>query len=58
MPSHVQVPAGEGGLTLDSAALGEQVRVIDQGRLFSKSGELSQQRIQEFDAVLRPILDS
>jgi mRNA interferase MazF len=33
LPSHVFVPAGEGGLTQDSVALCEQIRVMDHSRL-------------------------
>jgi mRNA interferase MazF len=57
LPSHVVVPAGEGGLTQDSVALGEQIRVIDHGRLQSKLGELPATRMQEVDDALRTILD-
>jgi mRNA interferase MazF len=33
LPSHVLVPAGEGGLTQDSVTLCEQIRVMDHSRL-------------------------
>jgi mRNA interferase MazF len=56
LPSHVLVPAGEGGLTQDSVALGEQIRVIDIGRLISKLGGLPSPRMQEVDIALRAIL--
>jgi mRNA interferase MazF len=57
LPSHVLVPAGEGGLTLDSVALCEQIRVADAGRLISKLGDLSPARMTEVDQALRAILD-
>ncbi|MBI1918871.1 MAG: type II toxin-antitoxin system PemK/MazF family toxin [Planctomycetes bacterium] len=57
LPSHVFVPAGEGGLTQDSVALCEQIRVIDLDRLLSKLGDLPAQRMQEVDNALRAILD-
>jgi mRNA interferase MazF len=57
LPSHVLVPAGEGGLTQDSVALCEQVRVLDNSRLLDKRGELSAARMQEVDEALRAILD-
>jgi mRNA interferase MazF len=57
LPSHVLVPASEGGLTQDSVALAEQVRVMDLGRLIRKLGELPDARIRELDDALRAILD-
>jgi mRNA interferase MazF len=56
LPSHVLVPAGEGGLTQDSVALCEQVRVLDNSRLLDKRGDLSAARMQEVDEALRAIL--
>ena len=38
LPSHVLIPAGVGGLTHDSVALCEQIRVIDNGRLIRQLG--------------------
>src|SRR5437867_11473925 len=57
LPSHVLVPAGEGGLTQDSVALCEQIRVIDHQRLIGKLGELAPHRMQEVDAALRAVLE-
>lgn len=57
LPSHVLVPAGEGGLAPDSVALCEQIRVIDGGRLAVKLGYLSPQRMNEIADALRTILD-
>jgi mRNA interferase MazF len=57
LPSHVLVPAGEGGLTQDSVALCEQIRVIDQGRLMARLGDLSAQRMQEIADALKAILE-
>ncbi len=53
LPSHVLVPAGEGGLTQDSVALAEQIRVVDHGRLLKHLGDLSATRVQEVDDALR-----
>lgn len=39
-PSHVPIPAGEGGLTMDSVALCEQVRAIACSRLIRLWGEV------------------
>jgi mRNA interferase MazF len=57
LPSHVLVPAGEGGLTQDSVALCEQIRVIDHDRLIRKLGDLPSPRMQEVDDALRAILE-
>ncbi|HYT94757.1 MAG TPA: type II toxin-antitoxin system PemK/MazF family toxin [Gemmataceae bacterium] len=57
LPSHVLVPAGEGGLTQDSVALCEQIRVIDTDRLMSLLGNLSAARMKEVDDALRAILE-
>src|SRR5207302_3013766 len=57
LPSHVFVPAGEGGLTQDSVALCEQIRVVDLGRLIDLLGDLSAQRMQEVGDALKAILD-
>lgn len=50
------VPTGEGGLTADSVALCEQLRVIDCSRLIAKLGELSSARMDEINDALRTIL--
>jgi mRNA interferase MazF len=57
LPSHVLVPAGEGGLTQDSVALCEQIRVIDLDRLVRQMGTLPGPRMQEVDEALRAILE-
>ena len=57
LPSHVFVPAGEGGLPQDSIALCEQIRVIDNQRLLAKVGRLSQQRMSEIAEALKAVLD-
>jgi mRNA interferase MazF len=57
LPSHVFIPAGEGGLTQDSVALGEQIRVIDNDRLIPQLGTLSAVRMREIDDGLRAILE-
>jgi mRNA interferase MazF len=57
LPSHVLVPAGEGGLIQDSVALCEQIRVLDLGRLLARLGSLSPQRMQEIADALKTILE-
>jgi len=56
LPSHVLVPAGEGGLTLDSVALAEQIRAIDLARLIRRMGDLPAPRMTEVDNALRTVL--
>jgi mRNA interferase MazF len=57
LPSHVLVPVGEGGLSQDPVALGEQIRVVDLARLMRKLGDLSAMRMQEVNDALRAILE-
>jgi mRNA interferase MazF len=57
LPSQVFVPAGEGGLKHDSVVLCEQIRVIDKGRLITRLGELSEEKMREVNEALRIILD-
>jgi mRNA interferase MazF len=57
LPSHVLVPAGEGGLTQDSVALCEQIRVLDIGRLMAQLGALPAARMTEIGDALRIILN-
>jgi mRNA-degrading endonuclease toxin of MazEF toxin-antitoxin module len=55
LPSHVLVAAGEGGLVQDPVALCEQIRVIDNGRLLSRLGDLPAARMPEVDNALRAV---
>jgi len=57
LPSHVFVPNGEGGLTQDSVALCEQIRVADTARLIRKLGALPATRMADVNAALRTILE-
>jgi mRNA interferase MazF len=57
LPSHVLIPAGEGGLTQDSVALCEQIRVMDHGRFLTRLGDLPTPRMQQVSDALRIILD-
>jgi mRNA interferase MazF len=56
LPSHVVVPAGEGGLSQDAVALCEQIRVLDVSRLLGRLGDLPAQRMVEVDDAWRAIL--
>ena len=56
-PNNVRLAAGEGGLTLASIALGEQVRAIAKSRLIRQRGRLSPPTMEQVDAALRITLD-
>lgn len=56
LPSHVRVPAGVGGLTLDSILLCEQVRVIDRRRIVRILGHLDPPYLDEVAVAIRTIL--
>ncbi len=56
-PSQVVLQAGEGGLSLESVALGEQVRAISAKRLIKQFGRLSPPRMTEISAALQIALD-
>lgn len=50
LPSSVQVPKGEGGLTSDSVALCHQLRVIDKTRLQKRLGNIGQVTITAIES--------
>ena len=56
-PFQVFIKAGNGGLTKDSIALGEQIRVIDSNRIIKKMGTLQEDTIEKLDIALRNSLD-
>ena len=56
-PSQVVLPAGEGGLTVDSVALCEQVRAISKRRLQRRRGTLSSPALDLIEQALRIALD-
>lgn len=56
-PSNVAIPQGNGGLTVDSIALGGQVRAIATSRLLRQRGSLSASIMQKIDRALRITLD-
>ena len=56
-PSHVLIPAGEGGLDQDSKALTEQIRAMDKQRLAAKLGSLSPRFIRLIEQGVRNSLD-
>jgi mRNA interferase MazF len=52
-PSHAFVAAGVGGLTQDSIALCEQVRVVDKRRIIRVVGSLDASSLAAVDQALR-----
>jgi mRNA interferase MazF len=56
LPSHAFVPAGAGGLSQDSVALCEQIRVVDKRRIIRVLGHLDEPYLEEIAEALRTIL--
>ena len=56
-PSHVVLKAGDGGLSKESVALGEQVRAISTTRFLRQIGHLAPQSITQIGAALKIALD-
>jgi mRNA interferase MazF len=56
-PNNVPIERGDGGLTVDSVALGGQVRAIAKSRLQRRRGSLSAAAMQAVDRALRITLD-
>jgi mRNA interferase MazF len=57
LPSHVLVPAGQGGLSQDSVLLTEQIRVVDQRRITKLLGHLDATYLDEVAKAVRAILE-
>jgi mRNA interferase MazF len=51
-PSHVLLRAGDGGLSVDSVALCDQVRALSTGRFQWQRGSLSAAALAEIDRAL------
>lgn len=56
LPTHVQLSAGESGLTRPSIVLTEQMRTLEKQRLFRKIGQLSPEEMHEVDRAIRASL--
>ncbi len=54
---HVPLSAGDGGLTVDSVALGDQLRTVAKSRLGRHWGTLPANRMNDVDEALRVALD-
>lgn len=53
LPTHVEIPAPEYGLTKDSVVLLEQVRTIDKKRLKEKIGRFDDDMMKKVDEALK-----
>src|SRR5271157_5756436 len=56
-PSHVKVPSGMGGLSIDSIVVCEQVRSISKTRLKSQLGKFDKATMTSVEAALKITLD-
>ncbi len=56
LPSHVLIPAENGGLTQESVVLCEQIRVIDKGRIIRSLGHLDKTYMDAIAKAVRAIL--
>lgn len=52
MPTHIELPAKEYGLSKDSVILMEQIRTIDKRRLREKIGRLGDEKLPDVNAAL------
>ena len=57
LPTHVSIPAGEGGLRRASTALCEQVRTLEKSRLGRHIGTLDPASMQRIDRALQISMD-
>lgn len=53
LPTHIEVKAGEGGLSVKSIVLCEQIRTIDKSRLFAYHGIFSEETMARIDKALK-----
>ncbi len=56
-PSNVRLAQGDGGLTVDSVALGGQVRAVAKSRLLHYLGHLSMEAMRQVNEALLITLD-
>ena len=56
-PSQIEIRAGDGGLSKDSVAMGEQVRAISKTRLTNHLGHLPASIMAKLNAALKIALD-
>lgn len=52
LPTHIELPAQNNGLTKDSVVLLEQIRTLDKRRLREKMGRVDQELMARIDAAI------
>jgi mRNA interferase MazF len=52
-PTEVPLPAGEGGLTVASVALANQIRAVDKHRLVRRLGKVGAETMREVERALQ-----
>ena len=52
LPTHIELPASEYGLEMDSVILLEQIRTLDKTRLKQKIGELSEYKMNQVNRAV------
>jgi mRNA interferase MazF len=57
IPTHINVPASEGGLTKPSVIMVDQIRTISRRRVARRLGAVSSSTMGQVEACLRLILD-
>lgn len=57
LPTHVALPAGEGGLWRDSTALCEQVRTLEKARLTRRLGTVGAEALRGIEKALQVSMD-
>ena len=53
LPTHIEIPGTEHGLTKDSVVLLEQIRTIDKKRLKEKTGHVSDELCVDIEQALK-----
>lgn len=52
LPTHIDIPSGEGNISMDSTVLLEQIRTIDKFRLQKYVGSVSQETMDRVDRAM------
>jgi|SRR5450432_551067 mRNA interferase MazF len=55
--THIPIPQGEAGLSLDSVALCHQIRALDKTRLQRQLGEVTAETLSEIEAAIAFLLN-
>ena len=52
LPTHIEIPSGEGNLAMDSTVLLEQLKTIDKSRLRRFVGRLDRRKMNEINRAM------